>query len=75
MSQDFYENAPSKPTTHGGAAFYRMSRLTKLLDVGRSTLYEWIKAGRFPSPVKLGPKAVGFRAEDVHAWIAAREVA
>ncbi|MGF6904564.1 helix-turn-helix transcriptional regulator [Paraburkholderia sp. GAS348] len=69
-------HASSQPAgSHADAAFYRMGRLTAKLGVGRSTLYEWIKAGRFPSPVKLGPKAVGFRAEDVHAWIAAREAA
>jgi prophage regulatory protein len=66
---------PSTSGSHSGAAFYRVSGLIKLLGVGRSTIYEWIKDGRFPAPVRLGPKAVGFRADDIHAWIAAREVA
>jgi prophage regulatory protein len=58
-----------------GPAFYRMRILTEMLGIGRSTLYEWIKAGHFPAPVKLGPKAVGFRAEDLRAWMATRGAA
>lgn len=38
----------------------------------RSTLYADIEAGRFPKPVKLGARAIGFVADEVDAWIAAR---
>ena len=38
----------------------------------RSTLYADIEAGKFPKPVKLGARAIGFVADEVDAWIAAR---
>jgi prophage regulatory protein len=46
-----------------------------VLSIGRTTLYASIKAGVFPAPVRLGPKAVGWRVEDVRAWLALREPA
>lgn len=36
-----------------------------LIPVSRSTWYEGVKSGRFPAPVRLGPMAVAWRAEDV----------
>ena len=35
------------------------------LPVSRSTFYQMIKDGRAPKPVKLGPRAVAWRAEDI----------
>ena len=37
-----------------------------------STLYDWMKAGHFPRPLALGPKAVGWRESDVNAWLESR---
>ena len=31
-------------------------------------IYELIKQGRFPKPVPLGPRAVGWLARDVEQW-------
>ena len=39
-------------------------------NITRSTLYRWLEAGRFPKPVQLGPRAVGWRRSDVIEWIA-----
>jgi prophage regulatory protein len=43
----------------------------------RSSIYSQIKAGTFPKPVKLGPKAVGWVEDEVAAYnegkIAARD--
>jgi prophage regulatory protein len=56
--------------------FVRAKHLTDdVLSIGRTTLYAWMKAGVFPAPVRLGPKAVGWRVEDVRAWLASREPA
>ena len=37
-----------------------------------STIYLYIKAGQFPKPVTLGPRAVGWIESEVSEWIAAR---
>jgi prophage regulatory protein len=35
------------------------------LPISRSTWYAGQKTGRFPKPVKLGPRAVGYRVEEI----------
>ena len=47
-------------------------RLTKVLDlvpVSRSTWWAGCKTGRFPKPVKLGPRTTAWRAEDIAALL------
>lgn len=44
---------------------------TKLKKTRRAEL---IKAGQFPSPVKVGLRRVAWRTSDIAAWIASREV-
>lgn len=38
-----------------------------------STMYNWIKRGIFPKPIKIGLRKVAWRAEDIEAWLAERE--
>lgn len=40
-----------------------------------STIYDGIKAGTFPAPIQLGPKAVGWVESEINAWLAARVAA
>jgi prophage regulatory protein len=50
-------------------------RLTSILapngpiPVGRSTWWAGIKTGRFPKPVKLGPRTTVWKVEDIRALI------
>ena len=39
------------------------------IPVGRSTWWAGIKSGRFPKPVKLGPRTTAWRVEDIRALI------
>jgi prophage regulatory protein len=41
--------------------------------LSRSTLYDWMKRGEFPEPVKLGARIVAWRESDVTAWLESRE--
>ena len=41
------------------------------LGIGRTTLYKIIAAGELRL-VRLGPRMVGIRSDDLQAWIAAR---
>jgi prophage regulatory protein len=41
----------------------------------RSSLYLKVRAGQFPSPVPLGPRAVGWIEAEIEEWIAARVAA
>ena len=38
-----------------------------------STLKQKVRAGEFPAPVKLGPRSVGWFAEEVEEWLTSRE--
>ena len=40
-----------------------------IIPVGKSTWWAGIKAGRFPKPVKLGPRTTAWRVEDIRALI------
>jgi len=39
------------------------------IPVGRSTWWEGVKTGRFPKPVKLGPRTTAWRVEDIRKLI------
>lgn len=40
--------------------------------LSRSTIYEKIKNGTFPKPIKLGPRAVGWLETEIDAWLEER---
>ena len=39
------------------------------IPVGRSTWWAGVKSGRFPKPVKLGPRTTAWRVEDIRVLI------
>lgn len=41
-----------------------------LIPVGKSCWWDGVKSGRFPAPVKLGPRVTVWRVEDIRALIA-----
>lgn len=43
-----------------------------LVPVARSTWLAGVKDGRFPKPVKLGPRTTAWRVEDILAFIASQ---
>ncbi len=40
------------------------------LPVGKTTLWQWVRDGKFPRPVKLSTRVTAWRAEDVQAFLA-----
>ena len=40
-----------------------------IVPVSKSTWWAGVKSGRFPTPVKLGPRITAWRVEDIHALI------
>ena len=41
-----------------------------IIPVKKSCWWEGVKSGRFPKPVKLGPRVTAWRVEDIRALIA-----
>jgi prophage regulatory protein len=48
----------------------RLHQVMARTGLARSTLYERIQAGAFPTQISLGARAVGWLESDVEAWIA-----
>ncbi|MEE2731091.1 MAG: AlpA family transcriptional regulator [Pseudomonadota bacterium] len=47
----------------------RQAELLKLIGCSRSSLYREISHGSFPAPVKIGQRAVAWRASEIKAWM------
>ena len=41
-------------------------------NISRSTVWRWVKEGKFPKPVKLGEAATRWRICDLQAWEVSR---
>lgn len=74
-----HEEIPSSQTILPETGFIRIPQiigdpkadppLPAIVPVSRSTLWNMVKEGRFPRPVKLGPRITVWRVEDVRAFI------
>ena len=49
--------------------FIRRKALEAKLGLSCSTIYAMMAAGKFPRPVKLGRRAVGWREQDIVDWL------
>ena len=55
-----------------------MIKILRLPDVmakcglGRSSIYSYIQKNQFPQPIRLGERAVGWKSDEVDAWIEQR---
>jgi predicted DNA-binding transcriptional regulator AlpA len=50
-------------------ALLRLPQVLALVPVSRSTWWAGCKSGRFPKPVKLGPRTTAWRASDIAALL------
>ena len=50
---------------------WRLRQVLEQTGLSRSSMYELIAVGRFPQPVALGARAVGWRSDEVISWIMA----
>lgn len=56
----------------GQVLIYRREKLLELLGISKTTLRNWMLTEGFPTPIQLGPRAVGWNASNVHAWLDSR---
>ncbi|MBE7416691.1 MAG: AlpA family phage regulatory protein [Ideonella sp.] len=59
---------PSPPS----AEFLRIAAVVTRTGLGRSTIYRLIAERKFPTPVRLAGRAVGWRRTDLDNWSEAR---
>lgn len=81
------QNPPTAQATHAAQAFnaladdvlLRVNDLATLpgrpgvLPVSVNSLWRWVKAGKFPAPIKLSPRCTVWRVGAVRAWLAAQQ--
>ena len=48
--------------------FLRVRQVSERVGLSRSTIYQLVKAGNFPSPVKIGARAPAWLASEVDEW-------
>lgn len=53
----------------------RRPAVEERVGLSRATIYAKMADGSFPKPVRLSERAVGWKAEDIDAWLAARPTA
>jgi len=53
-------------------AILRLPAVKTKTGQSRSTIYDKMKQGGFPKPVKIGERAVGWVEAEVEAWLKAR---
>ena len=59
-------------TQHATPQFYRLPQLKARLNVSGSSIWAWVKKGKFPKPVKLSENTTAWSAADVEAWAQSR---
>lgn len=51
---------------------WRLPRVIATVGMGRSWIYLAAAEGRFPLPVRLGVRAIGWKRSEIEAWLASR---
>jgi prophage regulatory protein len=51
------------------SGFLRLRQVLQIVPISRSTLYQKLKLGTFPSAIKLGPRMSAWRTEDIQNYI------
>lgn len=51
-----------------GNLIWREPKVKEETGLSKSTRWRLMKAGQFPKKIQLGPRAVGWLAEEVAAW-------
>ena len=49
--------------------FLRLPQILAIFPISKSAWWEGCRTGRYPKPVKLGPRTIVWRAEDITAFI------
>jgi prophage regulatory protein len=44
---------------------------SRMVGVAEATIERLEKVGEFPKPIKLSPRRIGYRVDDLKAWLAA----
>ncbi|WP_409017795.1 helix-turn-helix transcriptional regulator [Caballeronia sp. LZ033] len=49
-----------------------VKQVSECIGLTRFTIAAWVREGKFPQPIQLGARRIGWRSDEVQAWIDAR---
>lgn len=67
--------AKTNPAQLPAEGFARLPAVLANIPVCKSTWWAGVKSGRYPQPVKLGPRVTAWRVEDIRALIVSPDIA
>ena len=56
-------------------AILRLPAVCERTGLPISTIYHYIRLGSFPKQISLGARSVGWRSDEIEAWIDSRQIA
>jgi predicted DNA-binding transcriptional regulator AlpA len=71
-SGGFFMSTPKPTLTPGtipSTGYLRIRQILSIFPICSSTWWDGCKEGRFPRPIKLGPRTTVWKAEDIRAFI------
>ena len=72
------DRSPERRQTTPRSSDLRVLRYSDLVALGivnnRVTLSRWVRSGRFPRPLRLGPNSIAWRATEVAQWLDSRRL-
>lgn len=57
-------------TSIPATGFLRLPQILTIFPISKSAWWEGCRTGRYPKPIKLGPRTTVWRAEDIAALVA-----
>ena len=54
---------------HESPRLLRATEVEKMVGFKRQWIHRLIKQDRFPQPIRIGPRAVRWRADEIEVWI------
>lgn len=57
---------PQQLPTEG---YLRLTQVLRFIPVSKSTWWQWVKTGKAPQPIHLGPKITAWKASDIRSLL------
>jgi len=72
LQQALAHNSGKDAARYSAPTILRLPGVIARTGLSRSSIYSWIADGKFPKPVSLGPRAVGWVVTEIEQWIRQR---
>lgn len=64
-----YRGGEIMPTPEHTKGLLRLRQILELIPISRSAWWAGCKSGRYPKPIKLGPRTAVWKAADIYALL------